>query len=210
MKNLPEIEGATLLTVEEAKELSKNISLAERNWWLRSPGGFDDWAAFVFGDDGHVDDDGYFVYEEFGVRPALRISNLESSDLQVGDKFIFGGQSWTIISDDKALCDDVMGESVFCRDLCAKDANVYEASDVKKFVDDWYANAKNYTNELGISHPKEEKSRTREITIRVELYDDTPISDFEQAMMDGGIEGIDCGYEIMDNGFVKDEYDREL
>ena len=48
-------------------------------WWLRSHGSLDDRAACVFGEYGNVrvDFSGYYVGEEFGVRPALKL-NLES------------------------------------------------------------------------------------------------------------------------------------
>ncbi|MBQ4224906.1 MAG: hypothetical protein II664_01180, partial [Oscillospiraceae bacterium] len=42
-------------------------------WWLRSQGGDDNYAVFVFGDDGHVVADGKIVASSFGVRPALKL-----------------------------------------------------------------------------------------------------------------------------------------
>ncbi len=40
-------------------------------WWPRSPGNNDNNAAFVYGDDGNVNDNGNNVKNAFGVRPAL-------------------------------------------------------------------------------------------------------------------------------------------
>lgn len=40
-------------------------------------------------------------------------------------------------------------------------------------------------------------SDTRHITIKVEIYDDTLVSDFEQAIHECGIEGVDFSYEII-------------
>lgn len=72
------------------------------------------------------------------VRPALKISNLALSNLSIKDKFIFSGKTFTVISKDYALCDESIGNCPFRKDWGAKDANVYEASDVKKFVDEWF------------------------------------------------------------------------
>lgn len=133
-----EITGATLLSIEEAKQLDEKILKAPDVWWLRSPGYSDNFAAFVYGGDGDVDDVGYNVADAFGVRPALTISNLESSSLKIGDSITFGDHDFTIISDKYALCNVIVDECVFREDYLADDANDYEASDVKVFVDQWF------------------------------------------------------------------------
>lgn len=140
------ITGATLLSVEEAEELDREILKAGENWWLGSRGFSDLRAACVDGDDGYVYDGGIDVSRSFGVRPALKLSNLESSSQKIGDTLSFGDHSFTIISDRYALCDDIIGECVFRKDWRAINANVYEESDVKKFVDDWFAKAKEKEN----------------------------------------------------------------
>lgn len=138
-KQLPDIKGITLLSLEEYQELKPNISLLNRWWWLRSPGLYDFTAAFVYGDDGRVYAYGHYVVGAFGVRPALV---LESSNLQIGDNFEFGNHTFTVISDKKyALCNDSIGDHCFREDWKAKDANDYEASDVKKYIEDWYEKA---------------------------------------------------------------------
>ena len=137
-----EINEITLLTVDEAKELGEAQRYMAPNWWLRSPGYIDSIAAFVDGEYGYVHVYGVNVSVEFGVRPALKISNLESSDFQIGDEFEFAEYKWTIISEDKALCNDVIGYSAFRKEWRAKDANNYEASDVKKWLEDWWKKVK--------------------------------------------------------------------
>lgn len=50
------------------------------------------------------------------------------------------------------------------------------------------------------------------LTINIEIYDDTSISDFEQAMLEG-IDEIDCSYEIIDNthnASLETEEEKEL
>ena len=74
-----------LLSTEEANSLPENVLKAgftegdcyANQWWLRSPGGNADGAAFVYGDFGYVYGNGYIVEFAFGVRPALQL-NLES------------------------------------------------------------------------------------------------------------------------------------
>lgn len=137
---IPWITGATLLSAEEAKKLDKGILKADKDWWLRSRGFNDNTAACVIGDSGYID--GLFLEYSFGVRPALTISNLETSNLKIGDTITFGNHIFTIISDHYALCNDIIEKCAFRKDWTAINANVYEVSDVKKFVDDWFAKAK--------------------------------------------------------------------
>ena len=73
-----------LLSTGEANALPENVlklnftdSEMLGSWWLRSPGYYDDWAAFVGGEDGNVRESGNFVGGRFGVRPALQL-NLSS------------------------------------------------------------------------------------------------------------------------------------
>ncbi len=142
MNNVLEITGVTLLPIEEAREVDEDMLKADQDWWLGSRGLYDDIAACVYGDDGYVDDYGNIVLFSFGVRPALKISNLEYSSLKIGDSITFGDHDFTILSDRYALCNDIIGECVFRQDWKAKDANEYEASDVKKYVDDWFIRIK--------------------------------------------------------------------
>lgn len=132
-----EISEITLLSVMEAKALSRAQLNIGSWWWLRSPGR-STCAARVL-NDGKVNAAGIYVYDSrgTGVRPALRISNLGASNLNVGEKFSAGGETWTVISKDLALCDHVVGHTCFREDWKAPDANVYEKSDVKKWLENW-------------------------------------------------------------------------
>lgn len=133
-----DIEGITLLSVEEAKALPVEIrKYTNNNWWLRSSGD-DRKASLVIGPVGGVYSIGYLVSWQRGVRPALRV-NLESSDLQIGDKLTIFNRSWTVISKKLIFCDDIVGRSPFRKDWDASDSNDYEASDIKKWLEDWYA-----------------------------------------------------------------------
>ena len=137
-----EITGATLLSVEEARQLDKEILKASSSWWLGSRGDYVRNAACVNGDNGCVLGLGRDVGYRFGVRPALQIENLESSGSSIRDGITFGDHHFIIISDSYALCDDIIGECVFRKDWKAEDANDYETSDIKKYVDDWFTRIK--------------------------------------------------------------------
>jgi len=87
----PKIIGATLLSIFEARTLLRPSERKYRRWWwLRSPGDCQGDAAGVYSD-GSVDYTGLDVdYGNVCVRPALRIEDLESSNLKIGGEFNFG------------------------------------------------------------------------------------------------------------------------
>jgi len=131
--------GATLLSVEEAKQVPEEIRKFEGWWWLRSPGLNTHCVAGVHYD-GVVDGYGLDVYyDNYSVRPALQL-NLESSNpVSDGTKLRVGEYDFTVVCNGEyALCDTSIGNSAFRKDWDAKDANDYEASDVKIIVDGWY------------------------------------------------------------------------
>lgn len=134
-----EITGATLLTVEEARELPEK--LRKRSylwWWLRSPGKDSSHIAYV-GFDGAINNYGADVDKYTGrVRPAIIISNLDAFNLQIGDTFVFGRAEFEIITNSKALCSTWIEISPFREDWKADDTNDYEKSDIKKIVDEWF------------------------------------------------------------------------
>lgn len=73
------------------------------------------------------------------MRPALI---LDATNLDIGDKFKFYNHVWTVISNTYALCDDEFCKMTFRKDLTAKDANVYEKSDIKKYLDNEFEKMK--------------------------------------------------------------------
>lgn len=133
-----EITGATLLSTEEFEQVPQRLRGHSHWYWLRSKGPINSIAASV-NIGGFAYDGGRTVYCNSGaVRPALIIENLESSGFQIGDVFIFDGKEFEIIDDDVAFCLEDIGACAFREDWRAEDANDYEKSDVKKFVDDWF------------------------------------------------------------------------
>lgn len=133
---VPEITGITLLAAEEARALPGDIRSIGKSWWLRSPGYYDYYAEFVYSD-GLVCQIGDFVHFEHGVRPAL-VFNPESSNLSEGDHFEAAGHTWTVIAKNKALCDGIIGKCAFRANYRTVNANNFETSDIKKFLDKWF------------------------------------------------------------------------
>ena len=143
------IKGITLLSTKEAENLlTEEQRICKYNneecWWLRSPGYYKGRAAYVYFD-GSVNYFGHRVSPaNYCVRPALILSTLKSSNLKsieelgAGERFEFGGYTFTIISNKLALCDEAIAKMAFREDWEAKDANDYEKSDIKKFLDNWF------------------------------------------------------------------------
>lgn len=138
------VTGITLLSVEEAENIPQTAKVRIRGngWWLRTPAK-DDFGApadrfrvAVVSYDNWIHYDSVYC-SHMGVCPALKISDLKSSTLSIGEKFILAGQTWTIISESYALCDEVIGECAFCADYKTVNANNYEESDVKRYIEKW-------------------------------------------------------------------------
>ena len=130
-----DIQEITLLSEKEYEAAREHIKPIEHLWWLRSPGYSDIQVAFV-DHDGFVNAYGYYVDATVSVRPALRM-NGKSNNLKLGDRLHYGGYDWTFISENLALCDTEFCKMNFREDWKAKDANVWEVSDIKKSLDDW-------------------------------------------------------------------------
>ena len=130
-----EVNEITLLSVDEYKANRYLISNIPSWWWLRTPGTNIDYPGVEQIINGWIFA-GYVSHNE-GVRPVLRIKNPESAFLKIGVKFRLANYTWTMLGDGLALCDDVIGECAFRKDWKATDANDYEKSDVKKYLEQW-------------------------------------------------------------------------
>ena len=129
------VNKVTLLSETEYLECKPHIKPISSWWWLRSSGRYRSRAAYVI-PDGSI----YYSYvdhDDAVVRPALRISNIESSNLKIDDKFKLDGKTWTVISNKLALCDSWVKQMAFRSDWQATDAYQYEKSDVKKWLDEY-------------------------------------------------------------------------
>lgn len=140
-----DITGARLLTIAEAEALPERLRVSDYVWWLRTPIPVDDkeWCWITRNYIAVVFEEGCISYHScdidfYSVRPALKISNLRSSDLKIGDIFEFGEHKFEIISNHLAFCLDDLGSMAFMDDWRVQDACDYNKSDVKKYIDDWF------------------------------------------------------------------------
>jgi hypothetical protein len=132
------VTGITLLSMEEYKEYRYNIKPIDRWWWLRSPGFMRNHAAGVYRD-GSVDGFGTYVNYPFAaVRPALILKGSST----IRQSFNFGGKAWTVISRALALADEPFCTMAFRKEWEGSDANDYEKSDIKPYLDAWFEGAR--------------------------------------------------------------------
>lgn len=137
-----DITEATLLSPDEIEALPERLRKYHCWWWIRSPDTTRDNAAYI-SNGGSIVYFGNDMKNVLGsVRPALIISNLDVSNFIVGDEFLFGGRRFRIISDSIAFCLGDIGFSAFQEDWEDNDTVDYEASAVKKYVNNWFENAK--------------------------------------------------------------------
>lgn len=136
-----EIEKADLLTVEEVEKLSMKLKYYDEWWWTQSPGVCSYYGSCVinFGSiihRGMTVDLGNIIC----VRPALRFSKMEN--MSIGDKFLFRDKEFQIIDNGLAFCLSDIGSYCFRNNIEADNANVYEYSDIKDFIDSWFRGIK--------------------------------------------------------------------
>lgn len=123
-----------LLSIEEYKRYKSAIPAIGFWWWLRSPGDYSDCAAYV-NYNGSIYSLGYYVnYFHVAVRPALRIGNLESSNLKVGERVEECGRTWIVIDVDEGLA---IAEKPIALRRFDPEKNDYESSEVRQFLLLW-------------------------------------------------------------------------
>ena len=140
------VDGISLLSIEEYEACKEHIPLLDHEWWLCSPGVRHDGTISdrlvmtVSWNDGYVDTRGTWMnLYPYAVRPVLKIPNLESSGLVIGDKFMLFGYVWTVITNKSALCDHSIGNSYYRKvKRCGKRDHLEEYNAVK-FIDQWLA-----------------------------------------------------------------------
>lgn len=123
-----------LLTKEEAWYLPKRLFKKTEPWWLSSKGYSYNEILTVFKDGSQISDNASNIR---GVRPVLRLREDKEDPYCEGQTIDLAGHTFTVINDHSALCDDLIGHSVFRNDCNASDANEYSNSDIKKFIDEW-------------------------------------------------------------------------
>ena len=133
------IKEITLLTIEQAERLPRELLACGEWWWLRSPGYFQDIAADV-STDGSVLYLGYAVNNDSDcVRPAFVIPGLDS---KIYDKVHIGGYRYTLDGDYIGGCvctvvdkDLVLADDVVCRHRFDAKSNDWNKSELKAFIE---------------------------------------------------------------------------
>ena len=129
------IEEVTLLPVEVAKKLDKDILKVGKewtDWWLQSQ--YEDWCVATVDGNGNITANYQEEAKFVSVRPALRIANLDSLN---ASELRLAGHDWVVVPDGYALCRDVVGTCAFREEAWDEDANVYEESDIKIWLENW-------------------------------------------------------------------------
>ena len=122
---LEDVSEITLLTVDEARKLSQYIRACGCWWWLRSPGYYQNYAAYVYYI-GDVYEYGTNVNTDNGaVRPAFKISNLKSSNRKVLVENL-----WCTVVD----TDLVIADMPICKHRFDANFNDWDKSELKAYI----------------------------------------------------------------------------
>lgn len=126
-----DIESIYLLSIQQAERLPKYILAIGDSWWLRSPGTF--CGAVEVDENGNVNYFGLKVdYNRGGVRPALKIKNLDLLNLEIGETVkVFGLLAQCIGDNSVLLCESITNHRFDSK------SNDYETSEVKRFIEEW-------------------------------------------------------------------------
>ena len=121
-----------LLTAKEYSKYKSKIPSVNCEWWLRSPGYYSNFAAYVdhrgfanlYGDLVHDGD-------HRGVRPALYVDKDIFENIP-NQRIIYGSFPWTIIDSNLAIAEVPINFTYFDEEL-----NYYETSHIKQFIEQW-------------------------------------------------------------------------
>ena len=135
------IKRITLLSIEEYEKYKSVIPTTNYWWWLRSPGYYQNYAAYV-SNGGDAIMRGYNINDAFGaVRPALKI-NLEMTDNRfwykpeklIGSKIEYGQYTWTVLNANfgelYVLCDKCIARHCF-----DPESNNWATSELKQWLE---------------------------------------------------------------------------
>ena len=153
INNKFQVKDIFLLSIEEYKKYEKYILKINTCWWLRSPCYDSISAAYVISG-GSVDSSGDVVSNDcISVRPALRISNLSSFNLNPRDIIQIFGIDWIVLDKDLVIAKEAIGRHMF-----DEESNDYENSKIKKYLHNSLNNYLELTKSCitndNVEHPK--------------------------------------------------------
>jgi len=127
-----DIEGITMLSVEEARKLPQWILADGNRWWLRSSGRDRYDAAGICGD-GSILSLGRPIRDAGAyVRPAIKINVRPYLPLMIGETVLILGRLAQFVGNDAVL----LCESIGCHRFDEK-CNDYEKSEIKVYLEGW-------------------------------------------------------------------------
>lgn len=121
------ISEITIPSVEDVRNLEKDILKKGEWWWLRSPGYNQNFSASVR-DNGDILEYGYYVDDDStGIRPCFSIPRLR---LTKGDKVFVENTLCTVIADNLVLADNLI-----CYHMFDEVDNDWTTSSLKQFIE---------------------------------------------------------------------------
>lgn len=103
-----DVTGVTLPTWEDVKKVPDRFLSIGQRWWLQTAG--EDYRVVK-----SVDRHGFIgnanIGQSYGVRPVLIIKNIQELALAEGDELELAEHTWTVIHNNMALCNDIVGIS---------------------------------------------------------------------------------------------------
>ena len=130
--------GARLLTAAEYEACRKLIPISfDVSLWLKDAGERRGEAAYVYTNN-TANLSGMNTDYSLGIRPAIEYDP-EGAELKDGYRVEINGKMFTVVKQGVLLADEVIGWGPFRKDKFAPDCGDYEASDIKKTIDEWYS-----------------------------------------------------------------------
>ena len=140
-----DIKEVTLISTEEYFKYKDNIPNVYDEYCTRTPGLYAGTIDHVTSYSGQQDGLQAICPGGSGVDVATRIrpllvtqENVSAYGLKIGDELEMLDNTWTVIAENLIFCNDTIGSCCFRKDRKADDSSLYEASDMKKYIDKWY------------------------------------------------------------------------
>ena len=129
-----------LMSIEEYEKYKNDILQIKAWWWLRSSGFKSDYVAHVYSN-GSVSYIGNYINHDYdAVRPALY---LDFTDFNKSEKFVYCGITWIVLDEHLAIAEMPISFHKF-----DENNNIYETSEIRQFLLNWYNERKFFNNPL--------------------------------------------------------------